>query len=154
SQTAPQAVQRLPFEVLHRDEVMPALLTYLVRLDDVRMVEARGEAGLAEGHRSNVLLVGELGAELFVGEGLFHAARTGDDGEEHLRHPPLTELRDDAIPAERPDLLAARAFRDQLSRLLPRAYRPCTRKPSKVRGRVHCCGPINAREGAGAWGPR
>ena len=39
---APQdSLERLPFEVLHRDEVMLAVVPHLIRLNDVRVVDAR-----------------------------------------------------------------------------------------------------------------
>src|SRR5581483_5084783 len=41
-----QLGERLPVEVVHDDEVAPALVADLVDLDDVRVVERGGELGL------------------------------------------------------------------------------------------------------------
>jgi hypothetical protein len=61
-QVANNLVQRLPLQVLHRDEILSVLLADLERVNDVRVIEARGEACLIEEHCDECGILGELGA--------------------------------------------------------------------------------------------
>jgi hypothetical protein len=40
--------ERFPFDVLHRDEVIPVRFLHLVDRDDIRMVQGCGKLGLAD----------------------------------------------------------------------------------------------------------
>ena len=55
------AMERLPVEELHRDEVLAVVDIDLERLHDVRMVEARSDAGLVDEHGDEVRILDEVG---------------------------------------------------------------------------------------------
>jgi len=88
------------FQVLHRDVVATAVLADVVRLHDVGVVEARGQAGLVEEHRDEVLLRGEAPLHHLDDDELVEVAEgPPGDREVDLRHPSVAHLGDDEIPA-------------------------------------------------------
>ena len=58
-----ESMEGLAVEVLHRDEVVLIDVTDLVRLNDVRMIQARRDACLVDEHRDELGLVGEVSTE-------------------------------------------------------------------------------------------
>ena len=96
-QLAQDDVQRLPVEVVHREEVARAVDADLVGLDHVRVVEARRDARLVHEHREEVLVVLEVALEQLDDEQLVEPAGPGDARQEHRRHAALSELGDDVI---------------------------------------------------------
>jgi hypothetical protein len=77
----------------------PALFD-LVGLDDVRVVETRGEAGFVDEHRGELVVLGELFLQLLDDDELAEAARTLRRGQVNDRHSPSAELRDRTIFSE------------------------------------------------------
>ena len=89
--SAHDAVERLPLQILHRDVVDAFVLPHLVGVDDVRMVQARGQSGLVQKHRAKALVVGETRAEALDDGELVEAHRPARQREEDLGHPTAPE---------------------------------------------------------------
>ncbi len=92
-----EPTEGLPLQVLHRDEVLAAGLPRLVGVDDVRMVQACGEARLVEQHldQRHVPRVTEA---LHDGE-LVHPLRPVRESEKDVGHPAFSEAGDGRVPA-------------------------------------------------------
>ena len=92
-------MQRLPVEILHGDEVLFSELPDLVGLDQVRVIEARGEARLVEEHRERFGIVRQVGANPLDHDELVEPEIGGAarDREIDVRHPTLAERSDQAI---------------------------------------------------------
>ena len=87
--------QRLPFDVLHRDERRPFILADVVHRHDVLMPERRGGTCLA--HETFVDLGGREIRENLQGDGAIQARIAGEiDG----AHPAAADTFDDLIAAE------------------------------------------------------
>src|SRR4051794_23455199 len=94
------AAQVFAVHVLHREEVLAALLADVVNLDDVLMVELRGETCLVEEHlheRGVVCLTGTNALDDDVPREAFDATGTR---KQHLRHATARQVLDDLIAAE------------------------------------------------------
>ena len=77
-------VKRLTVQVFHRDEVRAAEVADLVGLDDVRVIEARGEPRFVEEHPPKGSVLGKRGPEPLDDHELVEACWTARDGEEHV----------------------------------------------------------------------
>jgi hypothetical protein len=73
-------------EVFHGDEIAVADLTEIVDLDDVGMIELRGELRLVEEHPHEALLVAQVRADALQHHRLLEALHARLAGEEDLRH--------------------------------------------------------------------
>jgi hypothetical protein len=94
-------LQRLAFDVLHRDEGCAAVLLDLHGVDDVRVVEACGEASLVEEHGLEVRVEGEVRLEAFDDAQLDEASGAAHDGQVHLCHAALPELGEQVVRPDR-----------------------------------------------------
>ncbi len=96
------AVEGLAVEILHRDEVLTVDLADLVRLDDVRVIEASRDARLVHEHGNELGILGEvLPKPLDDGElAEARAERPRDDREEDVGHAAVTELREQSVLAK------------------------------------------------------
>jgi hypothetical protein len=97
---ADQPPEVLPPDVLHGEEVGPVVLADVVDLDDVRVVERRREAGLAEEHLDQALVVGVLLEHALERDELLEAVDRDRPGDEQLRHPAGAEAVEELVLAE------------------------------------------------------
>jgi len=65
---AEQARQRLAFDVVHHEKQLVVLRDDVYDRHDVRVSDARGDAGLVEEHRHELGALGEVGVETLDGE--------------------------------------------------------------------------------------
>ena len=100
------AVERLPVEVLHRDEVLAAIAAHLDRLHHVGVVQLGGEARLLEEHEDELRVLGHVLLEDLHHEELVEPARTSNEREVDDAHPAARELRDQAVAPDVHDLVA------------------------------------------------
>src|SRR5688572_6181441 len=96
-------MKRLAVEILHRDEVVTIDLADLVRLNDVRMIEASSDARLVDEHRDELGLVGEIRPKTLDDRQLAESrpCRASLYGQKHVGHAAVSELRDQLVLAER-----------------------------------------------------
>jgi hypothetical protein len=87
----------LPLEVLHHDDGLALILGNLVRLDDVGVIEPRGEPGLAQEHVPEFGIAGQVLLERLEDDELAEAARAARDREVHVRRSALPELDEDSV---------------------------------------------------------
>ena len=84
-------------DVLHGDEVGAVGLPQLEDLDDVRMGELGGEAGLVEEHLHELVVVGEVREDALDDDELLEALDAMLLGEPDLRHPAGREALEQTI---------------------------------------------------------
>jgi hypothetical protein len=101
-----QALQGLPLEVLHREKILPAFVADLDGLDDVRVIQARGEARLFEEHHEELLVVRQRRPKDLDDHQLAEARGALRRPEVDVTHAPVGELGDQPIASE----LDARLF--------------------------------------------
>jgi DNA/RNA-binding domain of Phe-tRNA-synthetase-like protein len=77
---AQEREQRLALEVLHRDEVAAVRVSEVVDIDDVRMLDHRGDARLGEEHVDERLLGGQVLVDELDHHELLETGRTTLDG--------------------------------------------------------------------------
>ena len=94
---AQQRVERLPVEVVHRQEVVLAGYADLVRVHHVGVIQPRREPRLVEEHRQEVGVRRQLVSQHLDDEQLVDPHRARDDRQEHGGHAALAELRDDPV---------------------------------------------------------
>ena len=102
---SPDAIERATVQVVHRHEVAIAFVPDLVRLDDVRVVEARREAGLVEEHREERRILDEVRLQLLHDDELVKAPRPLRHREVHDAHPAARNLGDELVLPEGPTLI-------------------------------------------------
>jgi hypothetical protein len=101
AQTPLHRAQGLAFEVLHRDEVATVRFADLVRLHDVRMVQARREPSFVEKHLYEIFgAVNHVFAQGLHDQQLVEASRAGHEREIDFGHSALTKRGDQAVLAE------------------------------------------------------
>jgi len=93
-------VERLPLEILHRDVKRAVALADLVRVDHVRVVQARRETRLVQEHVAEALFLRELRAKALDDDELVEPHRAAGNGEIHVRHAASAEAREDLISPE------------------------------------------------------
>jgi hypothetical protein len=114
---AEDAVQWLPLEVLHGQEVAPTRVPNLERLNDVGMIEPSCEASLVQEHLDEVWILAELAFEHLDDEQLLKLCRRLDafgHGEIHVGHAAATDVADQTIPSEH---VRHRRFFSRMSRV-------------------------------------
>jgi hypothetical protein len=99
-QPGADATERLSVQVLHDDEVLAIVLAHFVRLHDVRVIEARGEARLVEEHTEQIRFFGEPAPRLLHDDELVETCQSLGDRQIHPRHAAPTDLRDEAVLPE------------------------------------------------------
>jgi hypothetical protein len=109
---APDALEGLALEVFHRDVVAALVLADVVGLDDVGVVEPRGQARFLEEHPTEVLVLGEVAAQQLDRDELLESAE-----------PALRQRQVDLGHSSMPDL----GDEPELSRELARAPNACDR---------------------------
>jgi hypothetical protein len=93
------AVHRRPLEVFHREEILAVLSADVEGLDDVRVVEARGEPRLIDEHGEVFGVLGELLAQALDDLELIDAGGSCGDGEVDVGHASLAEVGDKLVLA-------------------------------------------------------
>ena len=110
-QLRPRRAERLPdrahrlgqvvaADVLHRDEVLALDRAQLEDVDDVGMVEARGQLRLLDEHLDERRVIGEVGENPFDDEHAFEAGRALDASLVHLRHTASSDALEQRVLAE------------------------------------------------------
>jgi hypothetical protein len=89
--------QVLAVDVLHGDEVLAVALAQVEDLDNVRVVEGRGDAGLVEEHLDELVIVGVDGEDALDDELFAEALHPLLARQEDLRHAARGEPPDEAI---------------------------------------------------------
>src|SRR5690606_24192138 len=115
------------------------------RLDDVRVVQARGEARLVDEHLQQLRVLQVRALEELENDELVHALRAALHGHEDLRGPPSAELEQEVMSTIRGDVNRAIAHTREdatkfaaLTSGFPRALAPVPRGlPSRCV--VGCC---------------
>jgi hypothetical protein len=100
TQVPQDACERLPLQVLHREEVEPLDVADLVGLHDVRVVQPRREPRLVEEHPDERVFLLQMGVQTLEDAELREAGRATHRGEEHLGHAAVPNLRDQCVFAE------------------------------------------------------
>lgn len=126
----------------HGEVVFAVGLTDLERLDDVRMIEARGDASLVEEHLRDLRILEHLLARFLQDDELREVQRREALGhrEIHLGHAAASEIRDEAvlteldaahecILCERPARARVNASLRRVRRLQKRPHKPTRRGP-------------------------
>ena len=93
-------VERLAFEILHRDEVRALVLAHLIGVHDVRMREPRRKPRLIEEHREHGRLVRHQRAHALQHDELVELHRPAQEGQVDLGHSSAAELGEKLILAE------------------------------------------------------
>src|SRR4051812_15495960 len=93
---AGDGLERLPFEVLHRDVVMLTVESDFVRLHDVGMADACREPRLVEKHAEKIRIFSESGAKALDYLELLEASWAPDKREINHCHPAFSKLGDDS----------------------------------------------------------
>ena len=94
------AVERLPFEVLHRDEVAAGRLSEIVDVDHVGVLDQGRDPRLVEQHVDERLLACEVFVDQLDDYEFFEAGRTTLQGELDLCHPALPDLGNQLVAPE------------------------------------------------------
>jgi hypothetical protein len=87
-------------EVLHGDPVGVVVLAEIEDLRDVRVVDARGDAGLVEEHVDELVVLDEVRVDALDRDPLLEAAGPVHAREVHARHAADADLVDDAVATE------------------------------------------------------
>ena len=95
-----QLGERLPADVLHRQVVTVLVAVEVEDVDDVGVVQLRGDPGLGDEHLDEARVVGERRADPLDDHLLLEALGAVRLGKEDLRHPALGELAPDDVPAD------------------------------------------------------
>ena len=90
-----------PVDELHRDEVVPVGLAQVVDADDVRVVEAGGEARLVEEHLHELPVAGEVRKDALEADQLLEAGCAGLPRQVDLGHPAGGDELDELVLAQR-----------------------------------------------------
>ena len=90
----------LAVEVLHGDPVGVVVLAEIEDLRDVRVVDARGDAGLVEEHVDELIVLDEVRVDALDRDPLLKAAGPVHAGQVHARHAAYADLVDDAVATE------------------------------------------------------
>jgi hypothetical protein len=98
--TLQQQPHRGPVDVLHGDEVAALGFAEVENLDQVGMVQLRGELGLTEKHLDELGVLRQVGKNPLDDELLLEAHRPGGLGEENLRHSAGGELAQQLVLPE------------------------------------------------------
>ena len=93
--------QILPDHVLHHHEVRAVDVAEVVDLDDVRVIEQRGDARLLAKRLHELRRVGFVGADALHDEDALEPLHALRDRAEHLRHAPRADSLEKLIAAKR-----------------------------------------------------
>jgi hypothetical protein len=93
---------RLALEVLHRDEVRAVLLAQVVDIDDVRVPDLGGDAGLLEERLGQGLLGGQPRVDGLHHHQLLEGLGPALPGQVDLGHAALADPRDQLVAPEGP----------------------------------------------------
>ncbi len=103
-----KALERLPLEVLHREEEATPLAADLDRLHDVRVAEPRREPRLLEEHGEELLVLGEAGPQHLDDHQFAETGGALGDAEINVPHAAVRELGDQPVAADLNDTLIQR----------------------------------------------
>jgi hypothetical protein len=92
--------QRLALEVLHRDEERAVLLAEVVDVDDVRVLHQRGDPRLLEQHVRQLRPRRQRRSDRLDDDHLLELAGPALTRQVHLRHPALSDPRDELVLTE------------------------------------------------------
>jgi hypothetical protein len=95
-----QAAQILAVHVLHREEVLVAFLPDVVDLNDVGVVQLRGEARLVQEHLHERLILRLTRTNPFDHDVARETFDAGRAGEQDFRHATARQMLDDLVAAE------------------------------------------------------
>ena len=81
-------LQVVALDVFHRDVVAAVLRIEIVNLNDIRVLQLRGDGRLVDEHLDEVLILREVRQDPLDHDGLLEALGAGRLRTEDLRHPP------------------------------------------------------------------